>query len=178
MPARFSDSQLAPVFVRLQQSGPRGGELAGVLERYDTTIRIAGWVSGGFTLNFINTIFLGPNQPADYLVTLLAHEACHVEQRFLVDSVQQELVSYQAQCQVAKEIGLDLGQMNDFIPLDSAANADLDTARRLLADLFAGQPAQILYASMPLLQPSGLAAGLAAVREVAALVRAGFGNRA
>lgn len=177
MPASFSDSQLAPVFVRLKQSGPRGNELAAVLEQHNTTIRIARWVSGGFTLNFINTIFLGPNQPPDYLVTLLAHEACHVEQRFLVDSVQQELVSYQSQCAVAAEIGIDLGRINDFVQLNPAAGADLDAARRLLADLFAGQPAAILYASMPLLQPVGLAAGLAAVREVAALVRAGFGKR-
>jgi hypothetical protein len=178
MPARITDPRLAQVNARLQQCEPRGRELAGVLDRYDTSVRFAGWVSGGFTLNLINTIFLDPRQPLDYLVTLLAHEACHVEQRFIVDSVEQELVSYQAQCEVAKELGVDLGQMNDFVTLSPTASADLDAARRLLVTLFAGQPAAILYASMPLLQPAGLGAGLAAVRELASLARAGLSNRA
>lgn len=178
MAVRLTDSQLSLAFVRLQQCEPRGRELASVLDRYGTTVRLAGWVSGGFTLNLINTIFVGPGQPDNYVVTLLAHEACHVEQRFLVDSVQQELISYQAQCNVAIETGIDLGQMNGFLALDPTASADLETASQLMALLFAGQPAAILYASMPLFQPEGLAVGIAAAREIASLVRAGFRNKA
>ncbi len=178
MPAKLTDPQLAQTYAKLQQCDPRGRTLTDVLDKYATSVRFAGWVSGGFTLNLINTIFLDPRQPMDYLVTLLAHEACHVEQQFIVDSVQQELVSYQAQCEVAKELGVDLGQMNDFVTLNPTESADLDAARQLLVNLFAGQPAAILYASMPLFQPTGLAAGLAAARELAALARAGFSNRA
>ena len=178
MPVKLTDPQLVQAYTRLQQCEPRGRTLTNVLDSYTTSVRFASWVSGGFTLNVINTIFLDPRQPLDYLVTLLAHEACHVEQQFIVDSVQQELVSYQAQCEVAKELGVDLGQMNDFVSLNPTVSADLDTARQLLVNLFAGQPAAILYASMPLFQPTGLAAGLAAARELAALARAGFSNRA
>ena len=68
-----------------------------LLDERGTHVRSSNAVTGGFTLNFLNLILLQPppanGAEAEFKrwVTILAHEACHIEQRFWVDSVEQEM---------------------------------------------------------------------------------------
>ncbi len=186
MPPRLTHPDLVKAYEALRASGPRGRELAEVLDRYNTKVVFAKWVVGGFTLNFINRIFLQPLRPDytqdefKYLVTLLAHEACHVQQRFVVDSIEQEVRSYLAQCAVAEELGINIGLIQQtFGRLDPDLQEDLQRAAIELVNLFAGQPASIVYAALPVLQPRGFRPTTrAAVRQIAAVVRAGLKNPA
>jgi Putative metallopeptidase family (DUF6782) len=171
MARTFHNARLQKTFDALGRT-PRGAELARVLEQKKTFILLTPLISGGFTLNLVNTIALDSRQPDDYLVTLLAHEACHVEQGFLVDSVQQELVSYRTQCEVANQVACNIGGMAGFAKFDPALPGDLQAAQELMTSLFNGQPAAVLYAAMPLVQPRGLVAAMPALRQIAALIRA------
>lgn len=183
MPARFADSRLVEAHAALRATGTRGRELAEVLDRYNTRVRFASFVVGGFTLNFINRVYLQPLRrdytPWDfkYLVTLLAHEACHVEQRFWVDSIEQEIRAYVSQCRVAVEMGFYIGQIQEvFANLDAALAEHQETAREALLSLFAGQPAAVIYAALPLAQPTGIGAIGPGLRQLAAVVRVGIGR--
>ncbi len=184
MSARINDPQLQRAYDTLRQSGARGAELAAVLDRHRTRVRVSRALAGGFTLNLINTVFLQPLAPHSsehaykQWVTLLAHEACHVEQRYWVDSVQQEMRAYQAQCMIARELGADLGFICSVFPnLDPDREEHRVQARAALVSLFVGQPAAIVYASLPLLQPTGVRAITAGARELAAVIRAGLSRR-
>ncbi len=184
---RFGSPELIELYNTLESSEPRGHELAAVLERRNTRIRFAPIV-GGFTLNFINTVFLQPLPPEHsqevfkYWVALLAHEACHVEQGFYVDSVQQEVRAYLAQCQVAQELGL----VDAFVEalLKACQNVDLtqpdqlSAARRAIDDLLGPQPATMLYEALPVLQPTGFRAIIPALVELRALGRTLFIRKA
>lgn len=180
MPPKISDPKVLQLYNAMQNSGARGGELAQVLDRKSTNVKFISWLVGGFTLNLINTIFLQPLSPSyddatfKYEVTLLAHEACHVQQGFIVDSLEQEARAYLAQAQVADELGLK----NDFIERLRAAFAnvnlqaadELDEGRRALVALLGNQPATMLYKVLPVFQPTGLRAIGPAIREVTTLI--------
>lgn len=181
MPARLNHPKLIELYNSLRSSGPRGRELADVLDRYNTRVRFASLISGGFTLNFINTIFLQPLRPDasdweyKYHVTLLGHEACHVEQRFWVDSVEQEIRAYASQVRVAIELGFDLGVIRQaFEHLDPASLQDRIAAQAAMLALFAGTPAAMVYAALPLVQPIGLRAAGPAIDQIIAVARAGL----
>jgi hypothetical protein len=179
MSAKISDPAGIRAYETLRASGPRGRALAEVLDRYGTRVRVTPRIYGGFTLNFINSIFIMPLREDasewEYKawVTLLAHEACHVEQRYWVDSVQQEIRAYTAQATVGHELGIELGYVTDaFVRLDPDSPEHQRLAQAALLSLFAGSPAGIVYASLPLLQPTRLRAFLPAVRESVAVLRA------
>src|SRR4029077_6828300 len=146
----------------LRTSGPRGRELADVLDGRETRVRFSSRIQGGFTLNFINTIFFSsrirgvfalnfinlffPPPPADpnsdwyfkYLVTLLGHEACHVEQRYWVDSVQQEMRAYASQVRFADELNFNPGPIKDhFADLDPDSPGHQRIAHQAMITLFA-----------------------------------------
>lgn len=164
----------------LRTSGPEGARLAAVLDTRRTRVWVTPRVSGGFTLNFLNTIFLQPPTGATGAdlrawTTLLGHEAEHVDQRAWVDSIQQELRSYQAQARVARELGLDGGAIERaFEGLDPNSPDAQKLAQAAMLTLFAGSPAAIVYAALPLLQPRGLTTVSAALRQLAAVIRAGL----
>lgn len=179
MAVKIDDAQLRDAFDALRNAGPRGRALAACLEERGTRARISSRLTGGFTLNFINTVFLQPlRAEADEFafrqwVTLLAHEASHIEQRFWVDSVAQEIRAYQTQCRVAQELEIDLGTLREaFASLDPDAPQDQRTAQRVLTSLFFGTPAAIVYAALPLAQPRGVRAIVPACREILAVARA------
>jgi len=181
MPAKIRDPQLLEAHRALRGAGPRGRQLAEVLDERETRVRISTAIVGGFTLNFINTIFLQPPTPGasdwdrKYWITLLAHEACHVEQRYWVDSIQQEIRAYIAQGIVGDELGIELGFIKHaFTNLNPDSIEHQRVAQAAMLSLFAGQPAAIVYASLPLLQPTGLRALGPALDELAAVVRAGL----
>lgn len=165
----------------LRNCGPRGHALADELDRRGTRVWVTPKIYGGFTLNFVNTIFIYP-LPANagdtefkYWVTLLGHEACHVEQRYWVDSVEQEINAYTAQAHVADELGVDLAYIKDrFAHLDPKSAEDQKAAYAALLTLFGATPAGVVYASLPLWQPVRLHAVLPAARQLAAVIRAGM----
>jgi len=175
------DTNAVRAYQALQTCGPRGRELAGVLDRRGTHIRVTPEIYGGFTLNFINTIFIMPLRPGAseidfrYWVSLLGHEACHVEQRFWVDSVEQEINAYATQARLAQELGINLDYLKQaFSNLDPKSIEHQRRAQTALLTLFATTPAAIVYASLPLIQPQGLHAFVPAFRELAAVVQAAF----
>src|SRR5581483_5233640 len=118
----------------LRAAGPRGRELANVLDQRGTRVYVSALVGGGFTLNFINTILLQPlradasDDDFKIWVTLLGHEACHIEQGFWVDSVQQEIRSYIAQGIIGDELGINTGIIKDAF---GALNPDSPAAVRI-----------------------------------------------
>ena len=181
MNARIRDTNAEHAYYTLQASGPRGRELADILARRHTRVVVTRRVTGGLTLNFLNTIFLQPLRAeandAEYKgwVCLLAHEACHIEQKFWIDSIQQEMRAYASQARVAQELGIDLGVIQRvFGNLNPDRAADQNIARAELSRLFGQTPAGIVYASLPLGQPVGLYALVPALRQITALVRAAF----
>jgi hypothetical protein len=179
MAANINDAQVQKAFEMMRNAGPRGRELAGVLDARGTRVRISGTLLGGFTLNFLNLILL---QPPDVnagdaafraWVTILAHEACHVEQGFWVDSIQQELRAYVTQCQVALELGVTLAVLPDvFGKIDPNSAEQQEIGQRAMLTLFAGQSAALVYAALPLAQPERWRAILPAFGEILAVVRA------
>jgi hypothetical protein len=180
MTIRLDHPKLQEAYAVMQKAGPRGRELAALLERRATRVRVSARVAGGFTLNFINTIFLQPPDSAGsdlqfkLWVTLLAHEACHIEQGFWVDSVQQEIIAYQTQLRVADELGVDLGILREaFANLNPGLAEHQQMGQAALRSIFFGAPAAMVYAALPLAQPRGLRAILPGARELIAVVRAG-----
>lgn len=181
MRARIDDPQLQDAYATLRGAGARGRELAETLDRRRTRVRAWKRVPGGLTLNFLNLIALQP-LPANadeteyrWWVTLLAHEAAHIQQGYWVDSVQQEIRAYAAQWQVARELGIDLGPAYALLAqFDPASAEQRAAARAALVSLFGGQPAALVYAALPLLQPTGWRAIVPGIRETLALLRAGL----
>lgn len=179
--ARIKDTTALRALEALRNSGPRGKKLAEEMETRRTRVWVTPKIYGGFTLNFINTIFIYP-LPATanetefkYWVTLLGHEACHVEQRYWVDSVEQEINSYTAQACVADELKVDLSYIKDrFAHLNPKSTQDQQTAYQALQTLFGTTPAGTVYASLPLWQPVRLQAFRPALRQLAAVIRAGI----
>lgn len=179
MTARIDEPKLRAAFEVMRNAGPRGRELAALLDARRTRARISRRIVGGFTLNFINTIFLQPlaREASEWeyrrWVTILAHEACHVEQGYWVDSVQQEISAYQTQCRVAIELGIDLVVWREaFAALNPVSPQDQTTGRANLLALFANEPAGVVYAALPLSQPRGLRAFAPGARQIAAVLRA------
>ncbi len=181
MNARIDHPDALRAFQVLQNAGPRARELAKVLDERRTRVRVTPKIYGGFTLNFINTIFLMPLRAdaSDWdfkaWASLLAHEACHVEQTFWIDSVQQEIRAYTAQAFVGDELGIDLGYIKHaFANLNPDSSEHQRLAQAALLSLFGSTPAGIVYASLPLMQPLGVHAFVPAMRQLAAVLRAGL----
>lgn len=165
----------------LQRCSPRGRGLVELLARRKTRVFVTSKIYGGFTLNFINMIFIQPLRPdaSDWdfkaWACLLAHEACHVEQGYWIDSVEQEMIAYSTQALVGDELGINLvDYKNYFARLNPKSIADQLLAQKALLTMFVGSPAAMVYASLPLMQPTGLRAFFPAIKELAAVVRAGF----
>lgn len=179
MPISVNRPELVQAHEALRAAGPRGKELAEVLDERGTRVRVVSWLYGGFTLNFLNTIFVMPLKPdaSDWeykaWVSLLGHEACHVQQRHWVDSIQQEIIAYTTQVIVGDELGINLQSFRDaFANLNPASPQHQRLAQAAMLGLFAGTPAGVIYASLPLWQPNGWGAIVPGVKEGAAALRA------
>jgi hypothetical protein len=183
MNANITDANARKAYETLRASGPRGRELADVLGQRGTRVRVQPGLYGGFTLNIINTIFIMPLKPDttdwDYnsWVTLLGHEACHVEQRYWVDSVQQEIRAYATQAVVAEELTIRIPYLDAFTHLNADSPNHQRLAQAALMGLFAATPAGLLYGALPLIQPTGLSACVPALHQFTALLRAALSKR-
>ena len=158
-----------------------GAALAKQVDDRATNVGFSTLISGGFTLNVINSIFVDPHlndrNSFDWLTCILAHEYCHVQQGFWVDSIEQELIAYQMQLHVANEIGLAVGDdFKRFATLDPKNKSDLEQARVFILDLAKfSAPTQTIYASLPLFQPTGAADNFgAAIKQLSAAGLAGI----
>ncbi len=181
MNAKIDDANALKAYETLRASGPRGRELAGVLDARATRVRVTPRIYGGFTLNFINTIFIMPlrENASDwdykFWVTLLGHEACHIEQRYWIDSVAQEIRAYTTQARVGDDVGIDLDHIKRaFVNLDPENAEHQILAHAALVGMFAGTSVGILYASLPLFQPTGFGAIVPGARQIVAAIRAGL----
>lgn len=181
MPAKISSPTLQAAFERIAQLS-LGAELVAAANRDHTRIAFSSLISGGFTLNVIHTVLIDPRlqDPAarDWLVCILAHELCHVQQRFWIDSVEQELLCYQLQARVCHEIGLEAAKplYDRFLPLDPKNVNDLNTALKFILELAGGSlPTQTIYSSLPKSQPTRFAHRFfAGIKELTAAGRAGI----
>lgn len=175
--APLSETVLAAV-ERLRGAGDEGALLAQVLDAKKTRIAFSPLVAGGLTLNPLNAIFLQKSmedyQGADFdvLVALLAHEARHIEQGYWVDSIAQELCSYQTQVRIGAKLGLDFGPGFEELMTLKDSRVDLPKAQELIVGLFPGSPAQVLYEALDEEQPFGLIAIGSAIKQLRALSRA------
>lgn len=182
MPAKISAGSLQIAQSLIAQLGTFGNELCQAIDQRNTRVIYSNLISGGFTLNVINTIFIDPHLQdpfyADFLVCTLAHECCHVQQGYLVDSVQQELIAYQCEAKIAEAIGYDYGKQlfGKFLALDPKNAKDLDTALSYIIDLAGGSvPTQTIYKSLPRFQPTGFADNAAAaIKQLSAAGLAGI----
>jgi len=168
MPAKISAPILLDATRRIAQLA-LGADLVATVERKNTHVTFSTLVSGGFTLNVINSVLVDPHlqdqASFDWLVCILAHEYCHVQQGYWVDSVEQELLCYQLQARVCHEMGLDAAKplYDRFLPLDPKNANDLDTALGFILELAGGSlPTQTIYQSLPKFQPTGVADNIAA----------------
>ena len=183
MTVRTGNPDVQRACARLADTGPRGRALADLLAQRRTRIYISRAVVGGFTLNGLNAIWLQPLREGasdiefDYWMTVLAHEACHIEQGFWVDSIVQEMRAYQTQCTVTAELNLPLGAVGVFADLHPEVPEQRVAARLAMLSLFAGQPAAIVYAALPLMQPVRLGAILPGLRELVAVICAALKAR-
>ncbi len=181
MTAKITSATLLDAHKRIAQLSI-GAELSAIVDKRGTTVEFSNLISGGFTLNVINRIFVDPHlqDPGsfDWLVCILAHEFCHVKQGYWVDSVEQELICYQLQARVCAEIGLDGGRQtyDRFLPLDPKKSSDLDTALKYILELAGGSvPTQTIYKSLPKFQPTGAADNFgAALKQLSAAGLAGI----
>ena len=87
--------------------------------------------------------------------------------------MQQEIIAYQTQCRVAIELGIDLVLLREaFAALNPESAQDQQVGRAAMLSLFSGEPAAVVYASLPLSQPRGLRAIVPGAREILAVLRA------
>ncbi len=182
MAAKISSPALREARHRIAQLGTLGADLVAAIDRRGTRVIFSSLISGGFTLNVINTIFMDPHlqdpQQADLLACTLAHECSHVQQGYLVDSVQQELIAYQTGAKIADALNYAYGKQlfAPFLALDPTREQDLETARQHILALAGGSvPTRTIYSSLPLFQPTGAADNLvAALRQLSAAGLAGL----
>ena len=182
MPAKISSSVLKQAHSRIAQLGTPGAELTATIEKRGTRIVFSSIISGGFTLNAVNTILVDPHlqEPAnfDLLICTLAHECSHVQQGHLVDSIQQELIAYRAEAMTAAALNYTYGKelFGKFLDLDPKNLQHLDIALTYILDLArSSPPTQTIYKSLPKTQPTGAADNLkAAFAQLGAVGIAGI----
>lgn len=181
MPAKISSPILQAAFARIAQLS-MGADLVTAANRHNTHIAFSSLISGGFTLNVIRTVLIDPrlqdSTGFDWLVCILAHELCHVQQEFWIDSVEQELLCYQLQARVCHELGLDAAKAlyDRFLPLDPHDPHDLETALQFILELAGDSlPTQTIYSSLPKSQPTRFTQKIATgLKELGAAGRAGI----
>jgi hypothetical protein len=176
-----TDDTLRAALAVLRDLNEEGAELVRVVEKKRTRLAFSALVAGGISLNVLNAILIekrfdnSTGSELQILIALVAHEARHAQQGYWVDSIQQELRSYQTQVRVAEKLGLQV-----FAPLEpllrlGESPADLSAAQDLITNLFPNTPAQTLYRALPNAQPTGFATFPAALRQLRALARAAQG---
>ena len=163
MPANISSPVLQNAKNRIAQLGDLGAGLIAAVDKKNTRISFSTLISGGFTLNVINTIFVDPHMETrenfDILTCILAHECSHIQQGHLVDSVEQETLAYQVQAKICELMNFDFGKQyyGKFLALDPAKESDLDTALKYIIEFAGGSlPTQTIYKSLPKFQPKGI----------------------
>jgi len=162
MPANISSPVLQNAKDRIAQLGDLGAGLATAVDKKNTRIGFSTLVSGGFTLNVVNTIFVDPHMETpenfDLLTCILAHECSHVQQGFLIDSIEQETIAYKVQAKICDLMNFDFGKQyyGKFLALDHTKEADLNTALQFILEFAGGSlPTQTIYKSLPKFQPTG-----------------------
>lgn len=162
MPANISSPVLQNALDRIAQLGAVGAGVTQSVNDKKTRIIFSTLISGGFTLNIINTIFVDPHLESpdnfDLLTCILAHECSHVQQGYWVDSVEQETIAYQVQAKICELMNFDFGKQyyGKFLTLNPTQEPDLNTALNYILEFASGSLAtQTLYKSLPKFQPTG-----------------------
>ena len=126
---------------------------------------------GSMTVNLVRLVVIGKdtldNTPR--LINSLAHEATHIEQKYVSDSFEQEYVAFVTAAQVMTELGLpdpwgwDAPQLQSLSPEEAA---------RKIMELYPDHPLYGTNPAIPVYQVRGLKGLIELAKQAWALLRA------
>ena len=166
-------SQLKEAFVEMMSTGT-GRRLAESSAqrraRYilDPTGKL-GW--GSMTVNLVRLVLIGKEtlQDRPALINSLAHEASHIEQKYISDSFEQEYEAFVTAAQVMTEFGLhdpfgwDAPELQSLSPEEAA---------RKIREMFPDHPLYGMNPAIPVYQVRGLRGLIELVKQAWALLKA------
>jgi hypothetical protein len=166
-------SRLREVFVEMMDT-PTGRRLAESSAqrraRYilDPTGKL-GW--GSMTVNLFRLVLIGrdtlQNRPA--LINSLAHEASHIEQKYISDSFEQEYEAFVTAAQVMTGLGLPDSFGWDAPELQSLSP---EQAARKIMEMFPDHPLYGMNPAIPVYQVRGLRGFIEPAKQAWTLLRA------
>ena len=127
--------------------------------------------SSAMSINLLRLAIIGKgaldNKP--WLINSLAHEASHIEQKYISDSFQQEHTAFVTAAQVMTELGL-----KDPSGWDAPERQGLspDEAARQIMELYPKHPLYGMNPAIPVYQVRGLRGFVELVKQAWALLRA------
>jgi hypothetical protein len=128
-----------------------------------------GW--GSMTVNLVRLVLIGretlQHKPA--LINSLAHEASHIEQKFISDSFEQEYTAFVTAAQVMTELGLPDSFGWHTLELQSLSP---EQAARKIMEMFPNHPLYGSEPTIPVYQVRGLRELIELVKQAWALLRA------
>jgi len=134
----------------------------------DPTGKLGG---ASMTVNLVRLVVIGKgslnNTP--WLINSLAHEATHIEQKYISDSFEQEYVAFTTAAQVMTELGLPDSWGWDAPELQSLSPEE---AARQIMEFYPNHPLYGMNPAIPVYQVRGLRGLVELVKQAWALLRA------
>ncbi len=127
--------------------------------------------SSAMSINLLRLAIIGKgsldNKP--WLINSLAHEATHIEQKYISDSFEQEYVAFSTAAQVMTELGL-----KDPSGWDAPERQGLspEEAARQIMELYPKHPLYGMNPTIPVYQVRGLRGLIELAKQAWALIRA------
>jgi len=128
-----------------------------------------GW--GSMTVNLVRLVLIGKEtlQHRPSLINSLAHEASHIEQKYISDSFEQEYVAFTTAAQVMTELGLADSFGWDAPELQSLSP---EQAAQKIMEMFPDHPLYGMSPAIPVYQVRGLRGLLELAKQAWALLKA------
>ena len=127
--------------------------------------------SSAMSINLLRLAIIGKdalgNKP--WLISCLAHEATHIEQKYISDSFEQEYVAFTTAARVMKELGLPDPWRWDAPELQSLSPEE---AARQIMEFYPNHPLYGMNPAIPVYQVRGLRGLIELVKQGWALLRA------
>jgi hypothetical protein len=123
------------------------------------------------SINLLRLAIIGKDALGNtpWLINSLAHEATHIEQKYISDSFEQEYVAFSTAAQVMKELGLE-----DPWGWDAPERQGLspEEAARQIMELYPKHPLYGMNPAIPVYQVRGLSGLIELAKQAWALIRA------
>lgn len=174
---RFIDRRLPPPLREAfeeMMSTPTGRRLAESSARrraryiLDPTGKLGG---ASMTVNLVRLVVIGKGSLGNktWIINSLAHEATHIEQKYISDSFEQEYVAFTTAAQVMTELGLsdpwgwDAPQLQNLSPEEAA---------RQIMEFYPDHPLYGVNPAIPVYQVRGMRGLIELAKQAWALLRA------